>query len=345
MSYQQPGNGNIPAGPAPGWYPDPAGFRALRWWDGTQWGPQTRPLPGLSQQPRHPYPGTPAAAPEGYGPSGQESAGRHRQQGAPQDGTVHPPGPAAGPYASFAPARPQQPDPSQPQQPQDACQPSAWPQQQAYAPGPQPQPHRAPQRRRNRTALGALIGAGALVGIIVAIGAATAHKAPSTANVAAASTASDSASAVATSSPPDCQSRIISWRGNGGLSQLETIDTDMGSVSSAATALGADLSAGADSAEDEASLQTAAASLQSDAQTAQANLPPPCVPHMRADYGAALNDASKAALDCQDAVSELGSANYSVAVDDVDAADAAMTASGSKFQAATADVQAFNNGD
>ena len=27
----------------PGWFPDPTGLQAQRWWDGTQWGQQTRP--------------------------------------------------------------------------------------------------------------------------------------------------------------------------------------------------------------------------------------------------------------------------------------------------------------
>ena len=143
---------------------------------------------------------------------------------------------------------------------------------------------------------------------------------------------------------PDCTSQVISWRDNGGLSQLEAVITDMGNVQSSATALGTDLSAGADTSQDQASLQTAAASLQSDSQTAQANLPPSCVPNMRTDEGAALNDASKGALDCQNAVSELGSGNYSVALDDVNASTAAITASGNKFQAATSDVNAFSNG-
>ena len=39
----------------PGWFPDPAGLQAQRWWDGTQWGQQTRPLPGNEQEPQLPY--------------------------------------------------------------------------------------------------------------------------------------------------------------------------------------------------------------------------------------------------------------------------------------------------
>ena len=95
-----------------------------------------------------------------------------------------------------------------------------------------------------------------------------------------------------------------------------------------------DLSAGADGSQDAASLQTAAASLESDAQKAQANLPPSCMPHLRTDYAAALNDASKAALYSRNAVSETASGNYKRAADDVNAANTAITASGNKFQAA-----------
>lgn len=344
MNYQQtPGNGSIPAGPPPGWYPDPNGFQAPRWWDGAQWGPQTRPLPGLRQESQPPHTDPAAGASEGYGAFGQRSPDWPAEQGSTQDSGPYGPGSVSGPYpASFPPAGLQQ-DPYQPQGPH---QPQGWPQQHYYAPGLQPPAHRAPRRPGRRRARGALIGLGTLIGIIVVIAAATAHNSPSAGNVAATSTtsAAPSAAPASAASSPDCTSQVVSWRDNGGLSQLDTIVTDMGNVSSEATTLGADLSAGTDPSQDEASLQTAAASLQSDAQTAQANLPPSCVPHMRTDYGAALNDASKAALDCQDAVSELGSGNYAVAADDVNAANAAMTASGKKFQVATADVKAFSNG-
>jgi Domain of unknown function (DUF4333)/Protein of unknown function (DUF2510) len=32
-----------PASPVPGWYPDPAGAQALRWWDGSHWVDRTQP--------------------------------------------------------------------------------------------------------------------------------------------------------------------------------------------------------------------------------------------------------------------------------------------------------------
>ena len=40
----------------PGWFPDPTGLQALRWWDGTRWGQQTRSLPGRGQEPQLQYP-------------------------------------------------------------------------------------------------------------------------------------------------------------------------------------------------------------------------------------------------------------------------------------------------
>ena len=39
----------------PGWFPDPTGLQAERWWDGAQWGRQTRFLPGNEQEPQLPY--------------------------------------------------------------------------------------------------------------------------------------------------------------------------------------------------------------------------------------------------------------------------------------------------
>jgi hypothetical protein len=174
-----------------------------------------------------------------------------------------------------------------------------------------------------------------MIGIIVVIAVMTLHKSPSTGNAAATSTtAAPAPSALA----PDCGSQVISWRDNGGSAQLEAVITDMGKVQSSATSVGTDLSAHAKRSHDESSLRTAAASLQADARTAQTNLPPSCVPHLRADYTAALNDASKAAIDGQDAVSEMGSESYSVATDDVNAASVAITVGGKKFQSATHDL-------
>jgi hypothetical protein len=214
------------------------------------------------------------------------------------------------------------------------------------APGPQPQVPRAPRQPRNRKTRNALIGIGSsLVAIIVVVSLATAHHPSSTGNTAATSSVSAAPSSVATASPSGCASQAISWRDKGGQSQTEAVIADMGHVQSAASMLGTDLSAGTDTSRAETSLKTAVTSLQSDVQTAQANPPPSCVPHLTADESAALNNASKAALNSENAITELGSANYNVAVSDIEAATAATATSGEMFQNATSDVQHSTTGN
>lgn len=213
------------------------------------------------------------------------------------------------------------------------------------APGPQPQVPRAPRRPRNRKTRNALVGIGSLVAIIVAVIVATAHNPSSTGNTAATSSRSAAPSAVAAASPSGCAGQAISWRDNGGQSQTETVITDMGHVQTAASTLGTDLSAGTDTSRAETSLKTDATSLQSDAQTAQANPPPSCVPHLTAAESAALNNASKAALNCENAIKEVGSANYNVTVSDIEAATTAIAISEEMFQDATSDVQHSTTGN
>ena len=58
MSYQPPPGDRDDAAPGqpPGWYIDPIGQQALRWWNGAQWGQQTQPLPGRGLEPQPVYP-------------------------------------------------------------------------------------------------------------------------------------------------------------------------------------------------------------------------------------------------------------------------------------------------
>jgi hypothetical protein len=248
--------------------------------------------------------------------------------------------------ASYAPDRPQAgPDPYQPQEPQEwpDQQPRA-PQVQPYAPAPQPESRQAPRRPGNRKVRNALIGFAALIGIIVAILVTTAHNSPSTGNVAAStSTVPGAASATASASAPDCTSQAVSWRDSGGKSQLLAVATDLSAYQKAANALAAAMSAGSDLSSTESGFQSAAASLQSDAQAAEANPPPACIPNMRSDYQQALTDYSKGAADAQNAISELSSGSDNVALGDITAANKALNTGNVKFQTATNDLTAFNN--
>lgn len=170
MSHRQPpdNQASTSAGPPPGWYPDRGGLQVQRWWDGAQRIQHTQPLP--QPQPQPPYLDSAAGRPEAYGAFGQES-GRHRQQGAPADGTFNPPGP----YPASSPAaEPQQADPYQP---------PGWPTQQlpnesadgAYSSGPgasQRTPGSAPRRHRVRNILIASAAGLVLLLVGVSIGAA-----------------------------------------------------------------------------------------------------------------------------------------------------------------------------
>ena len=60
----------VPLAIPPGWYPDPAGLPAQRWWDGLDWTKYQAPMAGY--QPR-PAPGYPYPVPS-YGPYGAEPA-------------------------------------------------------------------------------------------------------------------------------------------------------------------------------------------------------------------------------------------------------------------------------
>lgn len=52
MSYQQPPGYGAPAAPPPGWYPDPYGPLAVRWWDGAQWTAHAQLLPEQAPRPQ-----------------------------------------------------------------------------------------------------------------------------------------------------------------------------------------------------------------------------------------------------------------------------------------------------
>jgi len=81
VSYQSPPDNrdNAAARQPPGWYLDPrwylhqTGPQFLRWWDGAQWGQQTRPLPRRGQEPQFGYPQRP------YGQDSHPASGQYRR--------------------------------------------------------------------------------------------------------------------------------------------------------------------------------------------------------------------------------------------------------------------------
>jgi hypothetical protein len=147
----------------------------------------------------------------------------------------------------------------------------------------------------------------------------------------------------AAASSPSCQSQLNAWQQGGGPAQLSKVTADFYSMYHAAEALqkAADGDSGLSSAE--TGFQTAAVALQSDAQTAQDNLPPSCVPGARQDDTTGLADASKAAIDYQNVISELSAGSYSVATGDTSAADAVIGTAISKVRAGGNAVSAFGN--
>jgi Protein of unknown function (DUF2510) len=346
MSYQQPPDHQAegPAGPPPGWHLDPGGLRAVRWWDGAQWTPHTRPLPGIRQQPQPAYPGASAPGSGEYDAFHQEGTGRHRRQSEQQDDAAD---------ASFPPARPE-PEPERLQEPQASPGQQADVAQQPYTPGPLPQAHHGPRRRKNRKLRGVLIGLAALIGIIVGVSVATEHNSPSAGNTAATSAAPTASTAVAASapaslqpsepasSPPSCDSQLLTWRSSGISNQLQAIITDLSNVSQSADSVASDLSLGNDPSADEAALQSAAASLQSDTQAAEDNLIPDCLPDAHQAESTGLADFNNSAINCENAITEISDGDDAVADGDIQAADAAMQSGSSEIGQATNDLKQYD---
>ncbi len=162
---------------------------------------------------------------------------------------------------------------------------------------------------RPRTAAASFAAAAALAAIALA-GCASTSGQPSgnvTPFTGSPSAAASSAPVAAASSAPSCADQFASWRDGGGLSDLEAVTTDLGTVSSAASASGNAMSAGSLDPSAQAALQQAAATLQSDTSTAQANLPPSCVPGLRGNDSAALTDYNRAAVEAGQSVTEADS--------------------------------------
>ena len=170
-----------------------------------------------------------------------------------------------------------------------------------------------------------------------------------TAGCASTGTASQTASRAASSKPtapasPSCLSRVVAWRDGGGKSEVDAVVSDLGTIQKAGSALGGAMTVGSGLSGPESDLQSAAASLQSDAQAGEADPPPSCVNGMKANYMQAMTDFGKAAADYQNCVSELSSGSDSVALGDIQAGNAATNKGTKKVLAATGALQALEQG-
>lgn len=103
------------------------------------------------------------------------------------------------------------------------------------------------------------------------------------------------------------------------------------------------MQAGNDLTADETAMSTDAAALQSAVQAGQGNLPPSCVPGLRADISAALTAYGTDAIDADAAVSSLAAGNDSLAAGDIGAGNTAVGNGNARLQAATNDITAYNS--
>jgi hypothetical protein len=116
----------------------------------------------------------------------------------------------------------------------------------------------------------------------------------------------------------------------------------LSNVSQSADSVASDLSLGADPSADEAALQSAAASLQSDTQAAEGNLIPVCLPDAHPAESTGLADFNNSAIDCENAISEISDGDYAVADGDIQAADAAMQSGSAEIGKATDDLKRYD---
>jgi hypothetical protein len=151
------------------------------------------------------------------------------------------------------------------------------------------------------------------------------------------------AAAASASAPPSCKAQIASWRSGGGSADVTAVVNDDAKLISAAKSLLTATDDNGSMSGPESGMQTAAANLQADAQSAEADPPPSCVPGLSNAWRAGMTNYAKASLKYQDGVSELSSGQNSTAIADFEAGNTSAYAGKAGLADAAKDINPYNS--
>jgi len=207
------------------------------------------------------------------------------------------------------------------------------PPQQPYAPAQYaPQPSQPSQPRKSRKGL-AFLGCGGLGALVILIVVLASSSSPSSPTPPPAATQ--------TAAQPDCAAQLTSWAGTGEGAQLTAFGTDIGTFGDALDALAAGEQDGDGTAGEMSAVQSAAASMQSDAQALEASPGPSCVPGLADNLSAAARDYSTAAIGADNAINQMSAGADDTAAGDLQSADTAMTEGNAKISAANTALKPY----
>jgi hypothetical protein len=158
-----------------------------------------------------------------------------------------------------------------------------------------------------------------------------------------ASQGSPQAVSASSSGPPSCKTQIASWRSGGGRADISAVFGDDSKLISAAKLMLKAIDDGTGLSNAESAMQTSAANLQADAQAAEADPPPSCVPGLSADWRAGMTDYAKASLKYQDGVDELSDDQGTTSVADLSAGNTSANQGQARLDDAGNDIAPYNS--
>jgi hypothetical protein len=156
------------------------------------------------------------------------------------------------------------------------------------------------------------------------------------------------AAPVAVSSPasspatPSCRDGFDAWKNAGGVTPLTAVGGDIGTVGTTLLAVGTDIRNGVTSQADQQAATNAAVKLSGDVKTAQADLPPDCIPGVRTAESAGLGNYATAATNTELCMTALQNGDDSLAATYLAAANTAMTTGSSDIKTAIDALNAWN---